>query len=53
MTYRRIRLAQIGNSRVVDFSVQELVRYLKKMDPQLIVEVLQTDTVRDDFKQVI
>lgn len=41
MTYRRIRIGQIGSSQVTMFAVQELVKYAKQMDPALVVDVLQ------------
>lgn len=44
MTYRRIRIGQISRDPVVDFAVQELVRYLKQMDKELMVDVLLSDT---------
>lgn len=53
MTYRRIRLAQIGRGQVTDFAVQELKKYLKKMDPQLVVDVLWTDKAEDSYEKVI
>lgn len=52
-TYRRIRLGQIGDSKTVDFAVQELVRYLKRMDPQLGIDVLQTPAMEEAYKQII
>jgi len=45
ITYRRIRLVQLGDSPVITFAVQEFVRYLKKMDAQLFVDVLTEDAV--------
>lgn len=53
ITYRRIRLGQIGDSKVVDFAVQELVRYLKKMDSELVIDVLQTSAMKEEYKQII
>lgn len=53
MTYRRIRFGKLGTNPVVDFAVQELVRYLKRMDPNLSVDVLQTNTVEASFKRII
>lgn len=40
MTYRRIRIARIGNNPTVCFAVRELTKYLKKMDPQLMVDLM-------------
>ena len=53
MQYRRIRLGQIGSNKVVAFAVQEVVKYLKKMDTKLVVDVLQTETVQKSFEQII
>ena len=53
MTYRRIRFGQIGNSKVVDFAVQELVKYLKQMDSKLVVDVLQMASIDESFKGII
>lgn len=52
-TYRRIRFGKIGDAPTVDFAVQELVRYLKQMDPGLVVDVLQTKSFQEEFAQVI
>ncbi len=40
MTYRRIRIARIGTNQTVCFAVRELVKYLKQMDPQLMVDLM-------------
>ena len=53
MTYRRIRFGQIGNGKVVDFAVQELVKYLKQMDSKLVVDVLQMASIDESFKGII
>ena len=53
MTYRRIRFGQIGNSKAIDFAVQELVKYLKQMDSKLVVDVLQLDAIDERFKGII
>ena len=53
MTYRRIRLGQIGNGKVTDFAVQELVKYLKQMDPKLVVDVLQVSQPDASYGQII
>ncbi|MBQ2755127.1 MAG: DUF4838 domain-containing protein [Oscillospiraceae bacterium] len=53
MTYRRIRFGQLGSSEVVAFAVSELARYLNMMDPQLVVDVLQTEQLTESFKGVI
>lgn len=44
MTYRRIRIARIGSNQVVRFAVAELAKYLKQMDPDLMVDLLTTST---------
>ena len=53
MTYRRIRIGQIGEDRVTDFAVQELVKYLKQMDPKLVVDKLQLDQFEPAFQNLI
>ena len=53
MTYRRIRFGQIGNGRAIDFAVLELTKYLKKMDPELVVDVLKLDAINEAFKGII
>ena len=39
-TERRLRLAQVGDSPVIEFAVSELAGYLKRMDAGLAVDVL-------------
>lgn len=51
--YRRIRLGQIGNSKVVDFAVQELIRYLKRMDSQLVIDILQSYELKEEYENII
>ena len=53
MTYRRVRLGQIGSERTISFAVQEIAKYLKKMDPELYVDVLQTERMEQDFAHII
>lgn len=53
MKYRRIRLGQLGNSRVIDFAVQELYRYLKRMDPVLQIEIMKTEYLENSLPRVI
>lgn len=53
MAYRNIQLGQIGHNEVVDFAVQELTRYLKRMDKKLVVDILQTDKLEESFENVI
>lgn len=53
MTYRRIRLGQIGHSKVIHFAVQELVSYLKQIDRELVIDVLQTTAIQTSFKHII
>lgn len=53
MKYRRIRFGKIGDHPTVDFAIQELLRCVKQMDPELIVEVLQTQFVDERFRGVI
>lgn len=52
LTYRSIRFGQIGNCSTVEFTVSELQQYLKQMDPELIVDILQTEKVMPDFEGV-
>lgn len=53
MTYRRIRIGQIGDNRTIAFAVDELVSYLKKMDSKLVIDVLQTEKLEEEFSQII
>ena len=53
MTQRTIRLGMLGQDKTVDFAVQELAKYLKKMDPKLSVDILQSDCVNPAFKGII
>ena len=47
MDSRSIRFGKLGTDTAVGFAVQELTRYLNKMDPGLSVEILQADRVED------
>jgi len=51
--YRRLRFGQIGKNQTVEFAVQELQRYLKQMDPKLMIDVLRTETVEPSFRDII
>ena len=53
MSYRSIRIGQISSHPVVAFAVQELRRYLKKMDPQLVVEICRCEGIMDDLGDLI
>ena len=53
MDGRRIRFGKLGNHPVTDFAVQELVRYIKRMDSELSVELLQADRIVDAFINII
>ena len=53
MNDRRILFGKLGEHPVVDYAVQELVRYLKGMDPALSVELFQADGVTDISLPVI
>ena len=53
MDGRRIQVGKLGEHPVIDYAVQELVRYLKIMDSELSVDVLQTDRVADTFPKII
>ena len=53
MDGRRIQLGKLGKHPVIEYAVQELVRYLKNMDSALSVDVVQTDSVLDAFSKII
>ena len=53
MEYHRIRFGKLGDHSTVDFALQELTRYLKQMDPQLMVEVLQTKALDPGLSGII
>lgn len=53
LTYRRVRLGKVGSDSIIDFTVQELTRYLTRMDSALVVDVLQVKSVQKNFSQVI
>lgn len=53
MTYRKIRLGQLGNDPTVAFAVQELVRSLKQMDSALLTEVLRADEASTGIGNII
>ncbi len=53
MTYRRIRLGQIGAGKVTDFALQELIKYLKQMDSKLVIDVLQLPAIDENYKGII
>ncbi len=53
MVSHRMRLGRIGNDPVVNFAVTELSRYLKMMDRDLQVDILQADKVEQEFPRII
>jgi len=53
MHYRRIRFGQIGSHKAVDFAICELRRYLKQMDPELTIDVLQFSAVNPTKQNLI
>lgn len=53
MEYRSLRLGCIGTDPVIGFSVDELVRYLKQMDPDLKIDILQTERPEPEFERII
>ena len=53
MDGRRIRFGKLGEHPVIDYAVQELVRYLKKMDSELSVEVLFADRMDSGVSDII
>lgn len=53
MDGRRIQIGKLGKHPVIDYAVQELVRYLNIMDSGLSVDVFQTGRVTDTFSKII
>lgn len=53
MECRSIRFGQIGRDPVIQFAVDELVRYLKQMDPGLQADILLADRPEDDLERII
>lgn len=53
MRYRTIKIGQIGDNRVIRFAVRELVRYLKRIDQQLSIDVLKTDFLDTTFSDML
>lgn len=53
MNYRTIRIGQIGRDNTVAFAVEELQRYLKKIDAELCIDVLQVDTPNAEYENVL
>lgn len=53
MRSHRIRIGKIGTDPTVAFAVEELTRYLKKIDSALEVDILQTDAVVDAFPRIL
>lgn len=53
MQFRRIRLGKLRNGSIVDFAVEELVRYLRSMDPELIFDILSMDSVEESFRDTV
>ena len=53
MQCRRIRVGQIGDNQTIRFAVTELVSYLKKMDTELMVDVLKTNSRETAFHNTI
>ena len=49
----RICFGKLGDHPVVDFAVQELVRYLKQMDAELSVTVFQADGITQSPSGII
>ena len=43
MRFRSVRLGQLGEGEVISFAVTELEKYLRLIDPELIVDVLICD----------
>lgn len=53
MEYRSIRIGQLSSHPVIAFAVQELRRYLKKMDPQLVVEICRCVSVSEELGEIL
>lgn len=53
MKYRRLRLGKLGSNQVIDFAVRELVRYLRNIDTELVIDVLRTDTFVPDWDPIV
>ena len=53
MDGRWIRFGKLGTHPVTEYAVQELVRYLEMMDPELSVDVFQTERVENVFSDII
>ena len=49
----RICFGKLGHHPVIDFAVQELVRYLKQMDAELSVTVFQADRITQPLSGII
>lgn len=53
MISHRIRIGKLGNDPTVAFAVEELTRYLKKMDAGLEVDILLSDAYKASFPRII
>ena len=53
MDGRRIRFGKLGTHPVTEYAVQELARYLKIMDPELSVDVLQIERIDEAVSDII
>ena len=53
MKFRKIRLGQLGSHETVAFAVDELQKYLKRIDPELFIEILLLDKPNDACGNVV
>lgn len=53
MTSHRIRIGKLGSHPTITFAVEELTRYLKKMDAGLEVDILLSDSYKEAFPRII
>ena len=53
MKYRRMRICQLGDNQVIRFAVEELTRYLKMMDDEVVLDVLEMDSVNSTLANVL
>lgn len=51
--YRKLRLGKLGDNKVIDFAVRELVRYLRNIDTELVIDVLRTDELISDWNNIV
>lgn len=52
-TYCRVRFGQIGSDPVVVYAMEELERYLKKMNSDLVIDFLEIEEYNSTFENII